>query len=73
MPGQLWVQFKNKEEYENNKALLNEKLENIKGKDTLCIYLCDEKKVKKEKARVRADAASVDILAEFFGKENVKL
>ena len=73
MPGQLWIQFKNKEEYENNKALLNEKLESINGKDTLCIYLCGEKQIKKEKARVRADAASVALLSECFGKENVKL
>ena len=75
VPVDLWIQFKNKEEFiEKEKLLLNEmKLKD--GRDTVIVYLREEKqkKVYPRNMTVKADKELVDKLFGIFGETNVKV
>ena len=72
---ELWLQFETKEAFKEAEQQLYEILYDSDGKDTVVIYISSVKAMKKlpESQNVSADNALVSRLAEFFGKNNVKV
>lgn len=74
VPRELWIQFKDKNEYMLKENELLEFIRNSDGNDTLIIY-CKAEKAKKvfpRNMRVNADAGMVNRLSEKYGTDNVK-
>lgn len=75
VPRELWIQFKNKNEYMLKENELLEFIRNSDGNDTLIIY-CKAEKVKKvfpRNMRINADADMINQLSEKYGADNVKV
>ena len=75
VPRELWIQFKDKNEYMLNENELLEFIRNSDGNDTLIIY-CKAEKVKKvfpRNMRINADADMINQLSEKYGADNVKV
>lgn len=75
VPRELWIQFKDKNEYMLKKNELLEFIRNSDGNDTLIIY-CKAEKAKKvfpRNMRINADAGMVNRLSEKYGTDNVKV
>lgn len=75
VPRELWIQFKDKNEYMLNENELLEFIRNSDGNDTLIIY-CKAEKAKKvfpRNMRINADADMINQLSEKYGADNVKV
>lgn len=75
VPRELWIQFKDKNEYMLKENELLEFIRNSDGNDTLIIY-CKAEKAKKvfpRNMRINADAGMVNRLLEKYGTDNVKV
>lgn len=75
VPRELWIQFKDKNEYMFKENELLEVIRNSDGNDTLIIY-CKADKAKKvfpRNMRINADADMVNRLSEKYGEDNVKV
>ncbi len=75
VPRELWIQFKDKNEYMLKENELLEFIRNSDGNDTLIIY-CKAEKAKKvfpRNMRINADAGMVNRLSEKYGTDNVKV
>lgn len=75
VPCELWVRFKNKAEFEGKEKYLYDKLLPYDGNDTVCIYLADEKMVKKLPKSRCTDARRIisgNVLGE-FGENSVAI
>ena len=75
VPRELWIQFKDKNEYMLKENELLEVIRNSDGNDTLIIY-CKADKAKKvfpRNMRINADAEMVNQLSEKYGADNVKV
>ncbi len=75
VPRELWIQFKDKNEYMLKENELLEFIRNSDGNDTLIIY-CKAEKVKKvfpRNMRINADADMINQLSEKYGTDNVKV
>ena len=75
VPRELWIQFKDKNEYMLKEDELLEVIRNSDGNDTLIIY-CKAEKAKKvfpRNMRINADAGMVNRLSEKYGTDNVKV
>lgn len=75
VPRELWIQFKDKNEYMLMENELLEFIRNSDGNDTLIIY-CKAEKAKKvfpRNMRINADAGMVNRLSEKYGTDNVKV
>ena len=75
VPRELWIQFKDKNEYMFKENELLEVIRNSDGNDTLIIY-CKADKAKKvfpRNMRINADADMVNQLSEKYGADNVKV
>ena len=75
VPRELWIQFKDKNEYMLKENELLEFIRNSDGNDTLIIY-CKAEKAKKvfpRNMRINADADMINQLSEKYGADNVKV
>ena len=75
VPRELWIQFKDKNEYMLKENELLEFIRNSDGNDTLIIY-CKAEKAKivfPRNMRINADAGMVNRLSEKYGTDNVKV
>ena len=75
VPRELWIQFKDKNEYMLKENELLEFIRNSDGNDTLIIY-CKAEKAKKvfpRNMRVNAAAGMVNRLSQKYGTDNVKV
>lgn len=72
---QLWIQFKNKADYEEKQNLLMEHLKLSSGKDKVVIYLKEEKakKILDASYNVTANTVFTEQLKALFGEENVAI
>ncbi|MCR4705836.1 MAG: DNA polymerase III subunit alpha [Lachnospiraceae bacterium] len=75
MPCKLWIKFATKAEYEVNASALDEMLLTSDGKDSVVIYVEEEKAMKRLPANrnVNADENLQARLRERFGEENIKI
>ena len=75
IPRKLWIKFPSKEEYESRSKELLDLLAGSDGKDSVIIYIEEIKAMKKlpPNWNVNADEQLAKVLAEKFGKENVKI
>ncbi len=75
LPKKLWIRFKNKAEYEENENKVNEILRSSDGRDSVVIYLDEEKTMKKLPPSMSVDASDslIETLSSEFGEESVKL
>jgi DNA polymerase-3 subunit alpha len=79
VPRTLWIQFDNKESYEKNAKFLEETLlSTVAGpgaRDQVSVYLKDTKQIKRlsPSLKVKADEATLNILNEKFGQENIRV
>ncbi|MCR5225935.1 MAG: DNA polymerase III subunit alpha [Eubacterium sp.] len=79
VPRTLWVQFENKEDYAKNEKLLEETLlSTVKGpgaRDQVNVFLKATKQIKKlsPSLKVKADDSTLSVLADKFGKENLRV
>lgn len=73
VPSQLWVRFDNMEAYLKAEGELLATLAMYDGKDTVIIYLSEEKKKKilPKAYSVKADSVLIDKLKEKYGEKNV--
>lgn len=75
MPKQLWIQFVNREMYDQNEEKLLSAIHDYDGKDSVVIYLKEsrEKKVLGANYSVKASEELVKNLYSLFGEENIKV
>ena len=75
IPKKLWIKFPSKEAYESKSKELLDLLADSDGKDSVIIYIEEIKAMKKlpPNWNVNADEQLAKVLAEKFGKENVKI
>lgn len=75
VPRELWVQFCNKNNFVENEQKLYSLLGEFDGNDTVCVYLSQEKAVKRlpKSRNIGINNESLKKLYENFGKENVKV
>ena len=72
---ELWIRFKNKAEFVEKEQELYDTLDPYDGKDIVCIYLSEEKQIKRLPPSRSIDARKVvhdDVLKD-FGKESVAI
>ena len=75
VPRELWIQFKDKNEYMLKENEILEFIRNSDGNDTLIIY-CKAEKAKKvfpRNMRINADADMINQLSGKYGADNVKV
>lgn len=75
VPGELWLQFEDMEDYNKRKPEVDTLLNEHSGDDTLCIYLKKERAVKRFGAGqgVQRSAALQSALSGLIGENNVKV
>ncbi|MCR5755588.1 MAG: DNA polymerase III subunit alpha, partial [Acetatifactor sp.] len=75
VPRELWIRFPNKNEFVENEQKLYDLLSDCDGKDVICIYLEEEKAIKRlPKSRsCEANRELMAKLSEIFGEKNVRL
>lgn len=75
IPRDLWIQFKNKQEYYENEAAILETIRESDGRDRIIIYTREEKakKVYPNNRSFNADRELLDKFYKMFGRDNVKL
>lgn len=75
VPREVWIQFRNKNNFVENEQNLYSLLGEFDGNDTVCIYLSQEKAVKKlpKSRNIGINSDSLQKLYEKFGQENVKV
>ena len=74
IPHGVWIQFPDRESYEQSEARLFEAIADSDGNDNVVIYIKNPKSVKvlPPNRNVKADQALAERLTLIFGKENVK-
>lgn len=75
VPCELWVRFKNKAEFIDREQELYDKLMTYDGHDTVCIYLNEEKQIKKLPRSKNTDARKImhnNVLKD-FGENSVAI
>ena len=72
---EIWIQFSNKDEYQNSESKLTEAIRTLDGNDAMVIYLKEEKAVKRlePKFNVGATEENLAVLRGKFGEENVQI
>lgn len=75
IPVDLWIQFKNKEEFMDKENLLLNEMKLKDGRDNVIVYLKEEKqkKVYPKNMTVKVDKELLDRLFGIFGETNVKV
>ena len=75
VPVDLWIQFKNKDEFMEKENILLNEMKTKDGRDTVIVYLKEEKqkKVYPRNMSVKADKEFVERLSWIFGETNVKV
>ncbi len=75
MPLEVWIQFKDKEDYRAKKTRLDTLLSENRGDDSVVLYLADTKMGKRLAPRwnIRADENFRERLRTEYGKDNIKL
>lgn len=75
LPGELWIQFSDREEFSKNEKELMEELRESDGKDRVIVYLKKERQMKRLPANqsVRGNKELLERLSKRFGSENIKL
>lgn len=75
IPKELWIQFENKDAYENRVHYLYELLRQSDGNDQVVVYLKQERQMKRLPAArsVLIGDELLDILTKEYGSENVKV
>ncbi|MDY3248924.1 MAG: DNA polymerase III subunit alpha [Candidatus Choladocola sp.] len=75
MPQELWIQFADKQEYQEKEGMLFDILRHSEGRDHVAIYVRSERAVRRlgDNWTVRADESMLEKLGEIFGKDNVKV
>lgn len=75
VPRELWIQFKDKNEYMNNESELMNLIRESDGNDTLIVY-CKAEKVRKvfpANMRINANKELISIMMDKYGDGNVKV
>ena len=74
-PKQVWLQFKNKEEYLNNEKKMTEILTEFSGKSKVVIYLSTERarKILPSQYNITLNEQFLTKMYDFLGKDNVKV
>lgn len=75
VPRELWIQFRNKNDFVENEQKLYSLLGDSDGNDTVCIYLSQEKAVKRlpKSRNITINSEVLQKLYENFLPENVKI
>lgn len=75
IPREIWLKFQNKEEFVKNEQKLYAVLSDSDGKDGVCIYLEQEKAIKRlpKSRNCRADRELLTQLSGLFGEKNVRV
>lgn len=75
VPRELWIKFKNKEEYIQKESELLNILRDSDGNDNVTIYCNEEKALKKypKSMGIKADSELLDTLCKMYGENNVKV
>lgn len=75
IPSELWIQFKNKNEYLEKENVLSDIIQTSDGLDRVVIYLREDKlkKVLPGNMSVRLDLPFLEKMYEIFGQDNVKV
>lgn len=75
VPSELWVQFKNMDQYLKKEKELSDIIRTSDGNDSVVIYLREEKqkKVLPKNMSVRADLPFLEKMYQIFGQDNVKV
>lgn len=75
VPCELWIKFQNKQEFEQKEHLLYNKIMSYDGNDIVCIYLTDEKLIKKLPKSMSVNARIIvkERVLEEFGKNSVAI
>ena len=75
MGKELWIQFSDRKQYEEEVAELYDILRESDGSDSVVLYIRSEKAMKRlpQSRNVSADAALTGKLAEKYGEANVKV
>ncbi len=75
VPREIWIKFKDKEEFVRNEQKLYGILSESDGNDSVCIYLECEKAIKRlpKSRNVKADGALLEKLCSVFLTQNVKI
>jgi DNA polymerase-3 subunit alpha len=73
LPSEVWIKFSNKENFVKNEQKINELLGKNEGNDSICIYLEQEKAIKRlpKSKSCLANREFLGKLYEAFGEENV--
>ena len=72
---ELWIQFATKEEFEDRQQQLFDAIRDMDGDDSVVVYIASPRAMKRLPANwnISADASSVAVLMDLFGRENVKV
>ena len=75
IPREIWIKFKNKEDFVRNEQKLYELLSESDGNDGVCIYLECEKAIKRlpKSRNVKGNRALLEKLYSYFSTENIKV
>lgn len=75
VPRELWIQFKNKQEYMEKEPELLDLLRESDGNDNVIIYCNEEKAIKKypKSMGIMADSELVGTLYKMYGENNIKV
>ncbi|HBA97724.1 MAG TPA: DNA polymerase III subunit alpha [Lachnospiraceae bacterium] len=75
VPCELWIKFQNKQEFLEKETVLYNKIMSYDGNDIICIYLTDEKLIKKlpKSKSVNARRIVKESVLEEFGKNSVAI
>jgi len=75
IPCELWIRFKNKEEFAEKESMLYKSIMPFDGTDTVCIYLAEEKQVKKLPKSRSTDARRIvkERVLKEFGENSVAI
>ncbi|MEG1459442.1 MAG: OB-fold nucleic acid binding domain-containing protein, partial [Acetivibrio sp.] len=75
IPRELWIQFKDKEDFQKNEQILYEILSQYDGDDGVCIYLKCEKLIKRlpKNRNIKANKDVLTKLAEIFQEKDLRI
>lgn len=75
VPRNVWIQFANMAEYESMEEKLRETIQEMDGRDSIVVYLKEEKQMKKlpPNFNILANRENINTLIQIFSKENVKV
>ena len=75
VPKELWIKFKNKEDFVKNEQILYGLISDYDGDDRVCIYLECEKQIKRlpKSRNIKADKEILTKLSEKYSTENLRI